>query len=68
MPRPCRDFVDPDGLGLTAILKDERVEKLKQLAELQTRVKEQRIKLQALADNDPEILAELGTGVLNEFG
>jgi hypothetical protein len=42
------------------VRKDERVEKLKQLAELQARVREQRGKIQLLADNDPEIMAELG--------
>lgn len=36
------------------------MEKLKRLAELQTRVREQRAKIQLLADNDPEIMAELG--------
>lgn len=42
------------------MIQDERAAKLQRLGELETRVREQRAKIQLLADADPEVMQELG--------
>lgn len=43
------------------VLQDDRVQKLQRLAKLQESVKVLKTNIQHLADNDPEILEQLGT-------
>lgn len=47
------------------LVQSERVEKLKRMSELQASVQQMRAKVKHLADNDPEILEEMGKAQSN---